>query len=102
MQSETKLMFVVLLKFAANKAQAGQFMDGHKQWVKRGFDDGVFLLAGSLEPNLGGAILAHNTSLPDLQKRVNEDPFVAEKVVSAEIIEIEPAKADARLQFLVD
>jgi hypothetical protein len=26
-------------------------------------DDGIFLLVGSLRPNLGGAILAHNTSL---------------------------------------
>lgn len=94
-------MFVILLKFAANKAQAGKFMDAHKQWLKHGFEDGIFLLAGSLEPGLGGAILAHNTPRNDLERRVNEDPFVSEKVVSAELIEIEPAKADARLQFLV-
>jgi len=94
-------MHIIFLKFSANKAQAGQFMEGHKAWVKRGFDDGVFLLAGSLEPDLGGGLLAHNTSLPDLQKRVNEDPFVAENVVKAEIFEIDPAKADERLQFLI-
>jgi len=101
MEPESKPLFVVLLKFAANQSQARQFMDGHKLWVKRGFDDGVFLLAGSLEPDLGGGLLAHNTSLPDLQRRVNEDPFVVEQVVSAEIVELSPAKADARLQFLV-
>lgn len=102
MQPEINPMFIVLLKFSANKSPAGQFMEGHKKWVKRGFDDGVFLLAGSLEPNLGGGILAHNTSLLDLQSRVNDDPFVMEKVVSVEIIEIEPAKADERLQFLLN
>jgi len=94
-------MHIILLKFSANKSQAGKFIDGHKAWVKRGFDEGVFLLAGSLEPSVGGGILAHNTSLPDLQNRVNEDPFVVKNVVSAEIIELEPAKADERLQFLV-
>lgn len=102
MPSEPKSLFVVLLKFSANKGQAGQFMDGHKQWVKRGFDDCVFLLAGSLEPSLGGAIIAHNTSRPALQDRVNADPFVVENVVTADIVEIEPARADARLQFLLD
>lgn len=101
MPPETKPLFIVLLKFSANKGQAGQFMDGHKQWVKRGFDDGVFLLAGSLEPSLGGGIVAHNTSLPALQDRVKADPFVVENVVTADIIEIEPARADARLQFLL-
>jgi uncharacterized protein YciI len=91
----------VLLKFSDNKAKAGQFMDGHKEWIKRGFDDGVFLVVGSLQPNLGGGIVAHNTSLPDLQGRVKSDPFVAENVVNAEILEITPAKADARLNFLL-
>ena len=93
-------MFIVLLKFSDNKAKAGQFMEGHKEWIKRGFDDGVFLLVGSLQPNLGGGIMAHNTSLSELQSRVNTDPFVVEKVVSAEILEIAPSKADARLSFL--
>jgi uncharacterized protein YciI len=94
-------MHIIFLKFSANKSQASQFMDGHKSWIKRGFDDGVFLLAGSLEPSLGGAILTHNTSLADLQGRVNADPFVAEDVVKAEIFEIDPARADERLQFLI-
>lgn len=94
-------MFVVLLQFAQNKAQAGQFMQGHNDWIKRGFEDGVFLLAGSLQPNLGGAVLAHNTSLTELQDRVNADPFVAEGVVKAEILQITPSKADARLSFLL-
>lgn len=95
-------MFIVLLKFLDNKGNAGQFMEGHKEWIKSGFDDGVFLLAGSLQPNLGGGIVAHNTSLPDLQSRVNTDPFVAEKVVKAEILEITPSRTDARLDFLLD
>ncbi len=94
-------MFIVLLKFSDNKGKADQFMEGHKEWIKRGFDDGVFLLVGSLQPNLGGGIVAHNTSLPDLQSRVNTDPFVVEKVVEAEILEITPSKADARLNFLL-
>ena len=94
-------MFIILLKFSDNKAQASQFMSDHKEWLQRGFDDGVFLLAGSIQPNLGGGIVAHNSSLPDLQSRVNKDPFVAESIVSAEIIEITPSKVDEKLQFLL-
>ena len=94
-------MFVVLLKFSDNKAQAGQFMDGHNAWIKDGFEAGVFLLVGSLQPNQGGAIVAHNIALAELQTRVHKDPFVAENVVTAEILEITPVKADARLQFLL-
>ena len=95
-------MFIVQLKFSDNKSNAVQFMEGHNVWIKQGFDDGVFLLVGSLQPNLGGGILAHETSLSDLQNRVDDDPFVAENVVSEEIIEITPAKADDRLKFLIE
>ncbi len=94
-------MFIVTLKFSTNKAEAAQFMDGHKAWIKRGFDDGIFLLTGSLASNLGGAIVAHNTSLSELQGRVNEDPFVAEDIVTAEFLEIAPSRADSRLEFLL-
>ncbi len=60
----------------------------------------MFLLAGRLQPGLGGGILAHDTTREDIEKRVSEDPFVAERVVVAEIFEIAPARTDERLQFL--
>jgi hypothetical protein len=93
-------MFIVLLKLSDNKGRAGQFMEGHNAWIERGFDDGVFLLTGSLQPGLGGGILAHNTSLLDLKERVSGDPFIIENVVSAEILEIAPGRTDERLDFL--
>ncbi|MET9068928.1 YciI family protein [Streptosporangium sandarakinum] len=94
-------MFVVLLRFAGNKDAADRHMSGHQEWIRRGLDDGVFLLAGSIRPGLGGAVLAHGTSLEELDKRVRDDPFVAENVVSAQIIEIAPGMADERLAFLL-
>jgi uncharacterized protein YciI len=93
-------MFVVLLRFSDKRALASQFMEAHNAWIKRGFDEDVFLLTGSLQPKLGGGILAHNTSLSDLQVRVKDDPFVLHGVVSAEILEITPGRTDERLAFL--
>ena len=93
-------MFIVLLKFSINKTSANDYMESHMAWLKRGFDDGVFILAGSLLPDLGGSVMAHKTTAAELKKRVGEDPFVQENVVKAEIIEIKPAKTDPRLEFL--
>ncbi|HEX5778100.1 MAG TPA: YciI family protein [Xanthobacteraceae bacterium] len=94
-------MFIVLLRFSGDKGRAARLMDGHKAWIKSGLDDGVFLLVGTLQPNLGGAIVAQNASLSELQRRVNDDPFVAEKIVTAEILEVAPSNADDRLKFLL-
>jgi len=94
-------MFVILLRFSENKDKAGELMAGHNVWIKQGFEDGVFLLVGSLQPNLGGSVIAHNSSLAELQQRVGDDPFVAENVVSVEILEIDPKISDERLNFLI-
>lgn len=93
-------MFVVVLRFSANKARAADFMQAHNEWIRQGFEDGVFLLAGSLQPGKGGTVIAHNATLEQVQARVDRDPFVAEDVVSAEILEIAPARTDEKLAFL--
>ena len=93
-------MYMVLLRFSANRDKAGTFMDGHKDWIRRGFDDGVFLMAGSLDGGAGGAVLAHGVEEADLRARVDADPFVAEDVVDAEIIAVAPSRLDPRLEFL--
>ena len=94
-------MFIVLLKFSDNRNQASQFMASHNAWLKRGFDDGVFFLSGSLQPRLGGAIIAGDISRSALQERIGDDPFVAAQVVSAEILDIAPAQTEPRLAHLL-
>ncbi|MES2130398.1 MAG: hypothetical protein V4463_24265 [Pseudomonadota bacterium] len=94
-------MHIVQLKFAEQKDHAARHMDGHNAWLRRGFDDGVFLLAGSIQPRRGGVIVSYGCSLKELQKRVGEDPFVVARVVEAEILEISPSKVDDRLNFLL-
>lgn len=94
-------MFIVFLRFGENRSSAAQFMEAHRDWIRQGFDSGIFLLVGSLEPGFGGAIVAHNTTLAELEDRVALDPFVREAVVSAEIAEISPSMADERLSFLI-
>lgn len=94
-------MYVVFLRFSVGRDQAGRLMQAHKEWLQRGFDEGVFLLAGSIQPQAGGMILASGITLAQLEDRVNSDPFVVENVVQAEIVTVIPAKADPRLAFLL-
>lgn len=95
-------MFIIQLNFSSNKPQAGQFMQGHKEWLQSGFDEGIFLLSGSIKPNTGGCILASNTSHEELLARVNKDPFVIENIVQASIMEIDVSKAHHQLEFLLN
>lgn len=94
-------MFIVLLRFSDNRGLAAQHAVAHGEWIQRGLDDGVFLLVGSLQPRLGGGIVARNTTRTELEGRIAADPFVAHDVVKAEILELVPSRAEARLEFLL-
>lgn len=94
-------MYIISLKFSNNKSSARQHIQAHKDWVEQGFNDDIFLISGSLQPNLGGGIIAHNCTLDEITTRVNADPFVANDVVTAEILELSPVKASKPLEFLL-
>ena len=47
---KAEMMFVVLLRFSANKAKAPELMDAYNAWINRGIEDGVFRVVGSLQP----------------------------------------------------
>lgn len=93
-------MFIILLKFSANKAAAPEFIAAHNQWIATGFSDGVFQCVGSLKPQGGGAVLAIGESREEIELRVNADPFVANDIVTAEITEVDVKKTASGLDIL--
>lgn len=95
-------MYVVLLRFSANKARAPEHMAAHREWIKKGVDEGVFLLVGSIRVGQGGAILAVAPSPEALQARIDEDPFVVHDIVKAEIVDIDPNITSPELAFLAN
>jgi uncharacterized protein YciI len=93
-------MFVIFLRFGEHRSLAGAHLAGHNDWIRQGIDDAVFLLVGSVSGGQGGAIIAHDVTRADLEKRLAADPFVAARVVVPEVIEIEPSAVDDRLAFV--
>lgn len=85
-------MYIVFLRFGAQRAQAGQWMAQHGQWLKQGMEDGVFLMAGSLGEGQGGVVLARGGDRDALMARVAQDPFVEHGVVEAEVHAVSPSR----------
>ncbi|TQV86547.1 YciI family protein [Aliikangiella coralliicola] len=94
-------MFIVFLRFSANKAKAPDFIQGHKAWIQQGIKEGLFLIVGSLQPDQGGCIIANNIEKEALESRISEDPFVTENIVKAEVFEVTPSMTIENLQFLM-
>lgn len=95
-------MYIITLTLTDQKSKASDYMADHNAWIARGFDDGVFLLVGSLKPQGGGAIFATVIDLASLEQRVAEDPFVREGIATPHIQELSPWRTDSQLAFLTD
>jgi uncharacterized protein YciI len=95
-------LYIVVLRLSTHRARAGELMASHEAWIARGLDEGVFLVVGSLRPALGGAVIAHGLGRAELEARIADDPFVANDVVKAEVLEVSPARTDPRLTFLLE
>ncbi|PKU21501.1 YciI family protein [Telmatospirillum siberiense] len=94
-------MFIVILRYTAPLADLDKVVDAHREWVGKGFSDGVFLLSGPQNPRTGGAILAHGLSRGELDARLAQDPFNKGRLADYEVIELAPRAADPRLDFLL-
>lgn len=94
-------MYLVFLRFSHDKSQAAAHMTAHKAWIDHGIAAGQLLLVGSLAPGLGGFVIARGLSRTELDTTLAADPFVAHGVVTTEVFELSPQKADPRLAFLL-
>ena len=92
-------MFVITLRFA-DRTHAPRLMEAHRDWIARGFERGILILVGTLQPGVGGMLIAHGATRGEIEAFIAEDPFVAEGVVTSELLEIDPGRTDARLAFL--
>jgi uncharacterized protein YciI len=95
-------MHIIFLRFGPDRALAGQWMAGHKEWIQQGIDDGVFLMAGSLDASQGGVVLATGLAPEEIQRRVDEDPFVIHGVVSAEVHRVTPSRMTGGMAALLE
>jgi len=95
-------MYIILLRFSRNRQAAADHMAGHKAWLAKGFEDGAFLMAGSIGPGQGGAVIARGASLEAVEEIVKSDPFVREDVVEAEILAFAASAARDDLRFLLE
>ena len=94
-------MFVILIRYKVPLTQIDAALADHRGWLDKGYDDGIFILAGPQNPRSGGVILAHNTSREDLRARLLTDPFYHQGLADFEIIDMIARKADPRLAFLL-
>lgn len=84
-------MYLLTLKFNKNKALRADFIAEHTKWVKKGFLNKVFIIAGQKTDENGGLILSINMDKHELQDLIKQDPLVKNGMAEYSISHFEPA-----------
>lgn len=94
-------MFILSLTYTADLAEVDHYIEPHMDWVKDGYDRGVFLASGRKNPRTGGVILAGGTR-SEIDAIVAADPFTIHGVADYEITEVLVSRTATGLEDLKD
>ena len=94
-------MFIITLTYCKPLSEVDRHVDAHMEWIRQGYDRGIFLLSGPRVPRVGGFILAHGIGRAELDELLAQDPFHLAGVATYDVTEVRPSSADERLAWLV-
>jgi len=95
-------MYLLNVSFSQNPAQVEPQKEAHGAWVKKYFDEGIFLLAGPKKSGLGGAILVKSMDKSQLMKILSEDSYVIADVADYQIVDFDAKLSAKGLESLIN
>ena len=95
-------MFVIELIYKADLAEIDATMPAHVAFLDKHYASGTFLISGRKIPRDGGIILAVGKTRQQMQKIVEEDPFVARGLADFRIIEFRASQRANDIQKRID
>lgn len=87
------MWYLILLSYLRPLAEVDDHLDAHREYLKRHYDAGHFLISGRKDPRTGGVILARADSPDEVVRWISEDPFKQAGVASYELIRWLPTMA---------
>lgn len=94
-------MFILSLTYTADLSEVDRHIEPHMDWVKDGYDRGIFLASGRKNPRTGGVILARG-SRSEIDAIVAADPFTIHGVADYEVTEVLVSRTAAGLEGLLE
>lgn len=102
------MLHAVTLTYLTQPDTISAYLDAHKQWLVRGFNEGKILFAGPLSNGTGGYILFQGDNVSEVHNFLQDDPFIMHSIADAEVMSIElalcaqgfPAKWAEKARFI--
>lgn len=94
-------MFIVNLNYVVPLERIDAVMGDHMKFLNKYYKLNVFIASGRKVPRTGGIILVLAKSKEEVEKIINEDPFVINKLAEYSITEFLTSQAHPDLKKLL-
>ncbi len=95
-------MYAIILRYKRPLTDVDKHVEAHREWLRKNYAAGTFLISGRQRSGAGGFILASAIERAQLDAILAGDPFGQNDVTDYEVIEVAPSMADERLSFLIE
>ncbi len=93
-------MYLLVISYVKPAEEVTPHIETHSSWVKKYFQEGVFLMAAQKKSKLGGAILVKSIDKCLLKKIIAEDSYVTADVAEYQIIDLDCKATSPGLELL--
>lgn len=95
-------MFIIELTYNAPLDEIDAHMKDHVAFLERGYASGRFLISGRKIPREGGIIVAMGHDRSEVEALIAEDPFIAQGLAEARVIEFRASQRAQDIQQRMD
>jgi uncharacterized protein YciI len=84
--------FIIEISYTAPLAAIDAAVTAHRQFLQRGYDDGLLLMSGPKTPRVGGIVIARAESVERLESFFADDPYRSQGLAQYRFVEFTPVK----------
>ncbi|EJL6393598.1 hypothetical protein OKZ62_000327 [Vibrio navarrensis] len=93
-------MYLVDMQFIEMEKITAHLTEQHKAYLEQEYKSGKLMFGGRKIPRTGGVLLSQHTSLQELQRVLDADPFIQSGAVQYTITEFVPVMASSQYQVV--
>src|SRR6202023_712092 len=92
-------MYAIILRYKRPLSEVDKHVAAHREWLRKNYADGTFLVSGRQPSGGGGFIPAAAIERGQLDATLAADPFGQNDLADYEIIDVAPSMAAEQLFF---
>ncbi len=82
--------FIIIIHYIESVEKINAIRPRHREFLEKGYKDGIVLYSGPRVPRTGGLIAARGKTTDEVESFFSNDPYQKEKAAEYEFIEFEP------------